>query len=340
VTPGFLKPHPTGAAETASLIALSAVLAVGAATGVAWTAGWMHVLDSVRTARPAWLAVCYAGQVLAYGGYALAYRDVARAGGGPDFGHRSAAQLVTAGFGAFFPRGGFALDYAYLRAAGERPGDARTRVLGLGVLEYAVLAPAALVAAIVLLAEGTDARSSIVIPWLVGVPVGAVLALWAAHHRTRLDAAGGVWSTLASWLAGLEHLRRMARHPLTYWGAFVGMAVYWFGDILSLWAALRVFGLDLRIAAAILAFATGYAMTRRTLPLAGAGVTQVLLAYAVLWAGGPLAPAVPGVFTYGVFNIWLPTLIALLPWTLGEAAVVRQHAGDRGKGRRLRRDAG
>jgi hypothetical protein len=124
------------------------------------------------------------------------------------------------------------------------------------------------------------------------------------------------------WLDALGHLRALAVSPRRYSGAFIGMALYLVGDIVSFWAGLRVFGLDLRIAAAILAFATGYALTRRTLPLAGAGITAVLLAYSVLWAGGPLAPAVPGVFAYQLFSLWLPTLAALLPWRVLRSGVL------------------
>jgi len=60
---------------------------------------------------------------------------------------RHAATVVAAGFGAFFSAsaaGGFKVDYWALRHAGASRRDALTRVLGLGTLEYAVLAPAAM----------------------------------------------------------------------------------------------------------------------------------------------------------------------------------------------------
>ena len=40
----------------------------------------------------------------------------------------------------FFPRGGFAVDLEALEDLGVPPEEARIRVLGLGSLEYAVLA--------------------------------------------------------------------------------------------------------------------------------------------------------------------------------------------------------
>ena len=43
----------------------------------------------------------------------------------------------------FFPRGGFAVDLEALEDLGVPPDEARIRVLGLGSLEYAVLAAGA-----------------------------------------------------------------------------------------------------------------------------------------------------------------------------------------------------
>ena len=58
--------------------------------------------------------------------------------------------------------------------------------------------------------------------------------------------------------------------------------------------------------------ATGYALTRRTLPLGGAGAVDALLPFALSWCGISLAAAVLAVFTYRVFNLWLPILPAAL----------------------------
>ena len=62
-------------------------------------------------------------------------------------------------------------------------------------------------------------------------------------------------------------------------------------------SALRV-----RRAALIIGYAAGYALTRRTLPLAGAGVVEALLPFALVWVGADLAPAVLAVFVYRFFN--------------------------------------
>ena len=80
-----------------------------------------------------------------------------------------------------------------------------------------------------------------------------------------------------------------------------------------LWACLHAFthGSAERRAAP-LGYATGYALTRRTLPLGGAGAVEALLPFALSWTGVPLAAAVLAVFTYRIFNFWLPVVPAVV----------------------------
>jgi uncharacterized membrane protein YbhN (UPF0104 family) len=92
----------------------------------------------------------------------------------------------------------------------------------------------------------------------------------------------------------------------------VGTALYWAADITAFYAALRTFGLDPGAGRVILAYATGYAATRRSLPLGVAGVTEVLMSYALYWVREPLAPALAAVVTYRAFNFVLAAMPALL----------------------------
>ena len=99
---------------------------------------------------------------------------------------------VTAGFGAFVARGGFAVDLHAFQPTGVTDREARVRVLGLGALEYALLGPAACVTAIVLLANGVHTPNlALTLPWAIAVPVGFVAALWAVGHRQRFADKGG-----------------------------------------------------------------------------------------------------------------------------------------------------
>jgi hypothetical protein len=62
----------------------------------------------------------------------------------------------------------------------------------------------------------------------------------------------------------------------------------------------------------VIGYATGYALTRRTLPLGGAGSVEALVPFALAWAGVALAPAVLAVAVYRIFNLWLPLLPAAI----------------------------
>src|SRR5205807_3446277 len=114
------------------------------------------------------LAVAAAGELIAYLGYTAAYREVARAEDGAELEVPKAAALVATGFGVFVHGGGFALDREALRRAGLSEREARRRVLGLGALEYAVLAPGALAAAIVVVIWHPTISASLTLPWIIG----------------------------------------------------------------------------------------------------------------------------------------------------------------------------
>jgi hypothetical protein len=86
----------------------------------------------------------------------------------------------------------------------------------------------------------------------------------------------------------------------------------WLADIAAFYAALRTFGLHLGVDKLILAYATGYAATRRSLPLGGAGVTEVLMSYPLYWVRQPLAPALAAVVAYRAFNFLLAAMPALV----------------------------
>jgi uncharacterized membrane protein YbhN (UPF0104 family) len=106
-------------------------------------------------------------------------------------------------------------------------------------------------------------------------------------------------------------LRTLLAAPRKYAGGWVGGALYWAADIAAFYGALRTFGLDIGFGKVVIAYATGYAATRRSLPLAGAGVTEVLMTYALYWVGEPLAPALGAVVAYRAFNLVLAAMPAL-----------------------------
>jgi uncharacterized membrane protein YbhN (UPF0104 family) len=107
-------------------------------------------------------------------------------------------------------------------------------------------------------------------------------------------------------------LEKLAAQGAEYGGAFVGTTLYWVGDVGCLWASLRAFHSSPDLAALVIGYATGYALTRRTLPLGGAGSVEALVSFALAWTGIPLAKAVLAGCAYRIFNLWLPLLPAAI----------------------------
>jgi len=289
------------------LSAIALAIGVGALVAVTATVGWGAVLRAATHLHPAWIAVCVAGQALALAGYTAAFRSVTAAGGCRPLPARDAADVVAAGFGAFAVAGGFAIDRRALHGAGHDARESMVRVLGLGALEYAVLGPAACIAAITLLLDGSPAQRAMLWSWAIGVPAGFAIGLWASapNRRLRVPDRGRVRRVLCRALDGVGMLHELARHPVRHAGAWWGMSLYWAADIATFYGALRLFGVHLGIAETIVAYATGYAATRRTLPLAGVGATEVLLALALTWVGVGLAHAIPVVAAYRLANVAL-----------------------------------
>jgi uncharacterized membrane protein YbhN (UPF0104 family) len=190
-------------------------------------------------------------------------------------------------------------------------------VLALGALEYAVLAPAALISSIAILVSGEDIPLSLTLPWLLVIP-GAIAAVWIsapdrAARYSQPSGDGRIANTFAHAVRGLSILRTMfTSTPREHGLGLLGTAAYWAGDIACLWGALQVFGNPrLSVPALILGYATGYVLTRRSLPAGGAGLVEIALTFALHWVGFPFVRALLGVVVYRLFNLWLPILPAL-----------------------------
>lgn len=321
--------NPWPAHRLAVLVGVAAVLAAAALFGVASTVGIGEALTELSRPHWQWLLVAVGGELIAYTGYTAAYREVARVDRGAELAVPKAAALVAAGFGVFVHGGGFALDRTALQRAGLSEGEARRRVLGLGMLEYAVLAPATLAAAIVVVVWHPTISASLTLPWIIGPPIGAALAALALRYRDPIARWPLIGERLRHALQALELVPGFARNPFRHGLALVGTLAYWAGDIFCLWAALQAFSAQPPpVAQLIVGYATGYALTRRALPLGGAGVVEVLLPYSLGWLKIALMPALLAVFAYRLINLWLPMIPALagLP-TLRrlEAAVPGRH---------------
>jgi uncharacterized membrane protein YbhN (UPF0104 family) len=312
------------------VVAGSVGIALAAGIPLALVAGDGRVLHTARHWHPVWLLVCLGAEALAYVGYVFALRETARVDGGPLLGYGHAFRVVAAGFGAFFAgsaSGGFEIDYLALRHAGATRRQALARVLGLTALEYAVLAPVAMVAALVLYFGEAFENPALTLPWLAVVP-GSLLAIWFSspkreHWFRHQEQHRAVRRAMCHAIAGMSILRALAARPFRHGLAFLGVAVYWFGDLACLWGALQTFGAHLSLLKLLVAYATGYVISRRGLPAGGVGVAEVLLTFAFVWFGVPVAPALLAVFGYRIFNLWL----ALIPAYVVQTTVAQLRHG-------------
>lgn len=284
-----------------------AALAAAAILGIIWgVVGWGAVLHQLRHIAWIWLLVAGGATLVSHVGYLLAYREVVRHGDGPDLHPVRAAAMVVTGFGLVVPRGGLAIDHAALCEQGVKPGEARQRVMSLGILEYAVLAPAAFGAALALLLQHINAQAGLLPSWVIGVPAGTVVTLLLLPRRQRLRRRGWLRHRLARSLDAISATLQMLRSQPNGSLAAIGMALYWAADIAVLGACLALFGgHHASIAALVVGYSTGYALTRRSLPLSGAGAVEALLPFALSWVSVPLAEAVLAVLAYRAFNLWL-----------------------------------
>ena len=130
----------------------------------------------------------------------------------------------------FIARGGLSADYEQLQEHCSDESEARTRALGLGMLEYVILAPVTCAVACLLLVSGSHIPSGFTMPWAIGVPAGFVFA-FALHTRRRWFVTKRGWrSRVATALDAVGMLQGLARTPRQGFVAAFGMGLYWVGD--------------------------------------------------------------------------------------------------------------
>ena len=217
--------------------------------------------------------------------------------GGPRLPFWTVARIVGIGFGANVlgsAAGGLAVDFWALRRAGTSTHESARRVLGFNTLEWALLGTFAAVAAMLVLAgRGQGAPLAMTLPWIVVVPLCIAGAAWVSSPKrwrgfTQVDERGPTrpagarewipWARvkvkrgLADAIGGVVVVRHIVLHPRAHPAGVLGFAVYWFGHLFVLWAALHAFTTThLVLAALVLAFATGYVATALPLPAGGSG---------------------------------------------------------------------
>jgi uncharacterized membrane protein YbhN (UPF0104 family) len=329
-------------------IGFALVLATGAIGLIGEVANYDRMAHALTEGNHVWLVGCLVGEALAYVGYILAYRDVARVGDGPCLPIWTVTRIVVIGFGAFVlgsTPGGLAVDYWALHRATGQSRDAARRVLALNTLEWAVLGTFTFVCAAILLVGRADGVPlPLIVIWLLVMPICTALALWLARperierltsgpRRARGAVHGLAIRQRARWilviareglgdaLAGILVIRAIVRDPVRNWAGVIGFGIYWAGDLLALYAGLQAFHIDIGPARLIVAYTTGYMITALPLPAGGAGTTEATMAWMLNVVGVPFAPGLLAAVAYRLFAFWLPLFpaLAFLPLTGGLA---------------------
>jgi uncharacterized membrane protein YbhN (UPF0104 family) len=319
---------------------LSALIAGGTVVAIAASDSPRALWRTFEQMQPVWLLAALGFELVSYVGYVLAYRATVLATGQPRLSLLLTIRLVVAGFGPFVALGGFSFDRHALSAVHRSRREARRQVLALGVVEYLLLAPAACVCAVILLFDTHRASLALTLPWVFAVPPGFALAWWATQPRIlrRFQRARGRFRRLiGELLGGAQILRRVVLRPFEHPLALLGMGVYWAAEIACLAFALRCFGVVLSVPALVVAYATGYAASRRSLPLGGAGVTEALLTISLIAVHVHAPQALLSVVAYRLVNFLAPVIPGLFAHAslepMMQEHVAREHA-ERSSGKR------
>lgn len=320
-------------------VVLGLVLVVAAVAGIGQITSFHEMLEALRDADNVWFPVCLGGEILAYVGFIAAYRDVARVDGGPCFPLWTATRVVAIGFGAYAlgtSAGSLGLDFWALHRAGQTAQLALRRVLALNTVEWMILGIYACLSAAVVAAGGASAPLAMVLAWLILVPACILAAAWVSSprrsdrltnlapehvHLTRDPRSWPPWlwhggrSVVSAAIGGVVIVRHMLARTRTYLGGVFGFAVFWAGDILTLYAALRAFGIHPALPALVVAYSTAYIVTMLPLPAGGSGGIEAGLAFSLHAIGIPLAQALVATLVYRFFTLWLPILPAALAAT-------------------------
>src|SRR5579884_1047008 len=311
------------------------VVALAVIGGLGQVADYHKMLKALESSGKGWLAVGLVGELLAYVGYVIAYRDIARARGGPCLSYWTATRIVMVGFGAFIAgssAGTLGVDYWALHRAGDKPHVAARRVLALNKLEWGLLASGATVAAVLTLAgRGSGAPLAMELAWIVVVPSCIAAAIWVSQPRRaerlaalprgrcKLTRDPRTWlrwlrdlgrSGLADAIGGVVLVRYVVTHMRRHWHSSAGFVLYWASDLFALYVALRAFGAHIAPAPLVLAYTTAYVVTSLPLPAGGAGGVEAGLAFSLHAVGIPLAPALLGTLVYRVYTLWVPLVVA------------------------------
>ena len=218
-------------------------------------------------------------------------------------------QLVAAGGAA-----GMAFTFWVLRRLGFSKQNAMVQLITLNTAVYFVFGGLSWLGALVGLVDPAVPKA-MAVSWLAGFAAVIALARWftqpqrkatfgAAEDAPRLRRALAVGVSAAARVRDCTHTADGRR--LLAWSL-----LYWAGDLASLWAALRAFGVTVSATAIVGAYVTGYLAQSVPIPLIATGGVDAATTFTLTAVGVPIEVALLGVLAHRVFAFWLPMIPGL-----------------------------
>ena len=330
-------------------------------------AGFTKLGDRLSGATWGWLGLCALGQIGVFIGYAGAFRtsvagsgdlfgepgDISSSGTGsytavggdlanrrgPRVGVWYSLKVALAGFGltqlvAAGGAAGMAFTFWVIRRLGFSKKNAMVQLITLNTAVYFVFGGIGGLGALVGLGDPAVPKA-MAVSWLAGFAAVIALALWftqperaaaltSAEDAPRLRRALDVGVSAAARVRGFTHTADGQR--LLAWSL-----LYWAGDLVSLWAALRAFGVTVSATALVGAYVTGYLAQSVPIPLIATGGVDAATTFTLTAVGVPIEVALLGVVAHRVFAFWLP----VIPGLWSATALVRDEKPANGRKGRL-----
>ena len=331
-------------------------------------AGFTKLGDRLSGATWVWLGLCALGQIGVFIGYAGAFRtsvagsgdlfgepgDIGSGGAdsysavggdlanrrGPRVGVWYSLKVALAGFGltqlvAAGGAAGMAFTFWVIRRLGFSKKNAMVQLITLNTAVYFVFGGIGWLGALVGLVD-TAVPKAMAVSWLAGFAAVIALALWftqperAAAFTSADDAPRFRWA-LAVGISAAARVRHFT-HTADGRRLLAWSLLYWAGDLVSLWAALRAFGVTVSATAIVGAYVTGYLAQSVPIPLIATGGVDAATTFTLTAVGVPIEVALLGVVAHRVFAFWLP----VIPGLWSATALVRDEMPvNGGKGRLL-----
>ena len=330
-------------AQVILTVGVAAVVTTVLVLSIGRLAGFTKLGDRLSGATWGWLGLCALGQIGVFIGYAGAFRtsvagsgdlfgepgDIGSSGTavgsdlanrrGPRVGVWYSLKVALAGFGltqlvAAGGAAGMAFTFWVIRRLGFSKKNAMVQLITLNTAVYFVFGGIGWLGALVGLGDPAVPKA-MAVSWLAGFAAVIALALWftqperaaaltSAEDAPRLRRALDVGVSAAARVRHFTHTADGRR--LLAWSL-----LYWAGDLVSLWAALRAFGVNVSAAALVGAYVTGYLAQSVPIPLIATGGVDAATTFTLAAVGVPIEVALLGVVAHRVFAFWLPVIPGL-----------------------------